>query len=583
LSEFHQRLRQLTFLDPACGCGNFLVITYRELRRLELAVLRAAHGSGQKLLDVHPLIKLNVDQFYGIEIEEFPAQIAQVAMWLVDHQMNQQVAAEFGMYFARVPLVTTSSIRCGDALTVDWNDVLPAARCSYVLGNPPFVGAMVMNDPQRAAMAKVFWDLKGYGVLDLVSGWYWLAAKYMQGHRLQAAFVSTSSITQGEQVGLLWAPLMQKFGLHISFAHRTFQWSNEAPGIAAVHCVIIGFARIASDARRLFSYDDIGGDPHESVVGNINAYLVDGPNVFLPNRSTPISNAPAMRYGSMPRDDGNLLLTAEDRRSALAAEPELAGLIRSFLGAHELINGGERYCLWLVNARPDQIARSPFLRERLRKVREFRSASKAASTQRFADTPGLFCQIAQPAGEYVLVPRHSSENRRFIPMAFLGQANIVADSCLSVEAATRYHFGVLSSTMHNAWVRYTCGRLESRYRYSKDIVYNNFPWPDSPADKQRAAIEAAAQGVLDARAQFPQSSLADLYDPLTMPPALVAAHQALDAAVDAAYGRRSFRNDAERVAFLFERYQAITSLLPAADKPARKRSTKTRASPDPGA
>ena len=580
LLEFHQRLRQLTFFDPACGCGNFLVITYRELRLLELAVLRAAHGSGQKVLDIHTMIKVNVDQFYGIEIEEFPAQIAQVALWLVDHQMNQQVAAEFGMYFARVPLVTTPTIHCGNALTTDWHAVLPAERCSYVFGNPPFVGAMVMTDSQRLDMAQVFHDLKGYGVLDLVSGWYWLAAKYMKGHSLQAAFVSTSSITQGEQVGLLWAPLMQRFGLCIAFAHRTFRWTNEAPGMAAVHCVIIGFTGAGSNSRRLFSYDDPGGEPHESAAANINAYLVDAPDVFLPNRGTPISRVPTMRYGSMPRDDGRLLLTAEERRKVLAVEPELAGFIRSFLGAHELLNSGERYCLWLVGAQPGQIARSSFLRERLREVREFRSASKAVSTRRFADTPGLFCQIAQPAGEYVLVPRHSSENRRFIPMAFLDQQNIVADSCLSVEAATAYHFGILSSTMHNAWVRYTCGRLKSDFRYSKDIVYNNFPWPDSPTDRQRAAIEAAARAVLDARAQFPQSSLADLYDPLTMPPTLVAAHQALDAAVDAAYGRRNFRNDAERVAFLFEHYQAITSLLPLAEKPARKRTAKPRVQPE---
>jgi hypothetical protein len=588
LLEFHKKLRTLNFLDPACGCGNFLVITYRELRLLELEVLRASAGlkdsHSARLFEVnlHQQVSLDVDQFYGIEIEEFPAQIAQVALWLTDHQMNQKVAAEFGMYFARIPLVTTPHIRCDNALTTDWNELLQAQRCSYVLGNPPFVGAMVMNDAQRADAAQVFSSLKGYGVLDLVCCWYWLAAQYMQGHSMQAAFVSTSSITQGEQVGLLWAPLFQKYGIHITFAHRTFRWSNEASGMAAVHCVVIGFAHSPPPVRRLFTYDDINGDAHETPAGNINAYLVDAPNVFLPNRSTPICPVPPMRYGSMPRDDGNLILSAEERSQVLAAEPELAKFIRSFLGAHELLNRVERYCLWLVDALPEEIARSPFLRDRLRRVQEFRLASKADSTRRFAVTPGLFCQIAQPAGDYVLVPRHSSENRRFIPMAFLGQENIVADSCLSVEAASLLHFGVLCSTMHNAWVRYTCGRLESRYRYSKDIVYNNFPWPESPTDKQRAAIEAAAQGVLDARAQFPRSSLADLYDPLTMPPALVKAHQALDAAVDAAYGKRGFRNDAERVAFLFERYQAITSLLPAAKPPARKRAPKAAAEPTGG-
>jgi len=577
LFEFHKRLRTLTFLDPACGCGNFLVISYRELRKLELEILRASlsleRESGQKLVDIQQLVSIDVDQFYGIEIEEFPAQIAQVALWLTDHQMNTQVSVEFGNYYARIPLVSTPHVVHGNALRMDWNDVLPAQRCSYLLGNPPFVGAMVMHDSQRADMATVFADLKGYGILDYVCAWYWKAAHYIGTLPLRAAFVSTNSITQGEQVGILWGRLVTRFGFHIVFAHRTFRWSNEAKGIAAVHCVIVGFARGVSPIRRLFEYESVDSQPHEMVANNINAYLVDAPDVFLTNRDTPICAVPGMRFGSMPRDGGHLVLDQAERDELVANDPETRQWIRPYTGAQEFIHGYTRHCLWLVDADPAELRRHKEVMRRIEATKAFRQASKAATTRRFAATPTLFCQIAQPSTNYILVPGVSSERRQFVPFGFLGPLVIASNLAFVIPDAKSFHFGVLTSTMHNAWIRYTCGRLKSDFRYSKDIVYNNFPWPVSATATQKQKIETTAQGVLDARTAHPNATLADLYDPLTMPPNLVKAHQVLDAAVDAAYGRKGFKNDAERVAFLFGLYQKYTSLLPSAQpaKRARKR------------
>ena len=574
LFEFHKKLHALTFFDPACGCGNFLVITYRELRKLELELLRVVHaGPGSRFLDIHQELQIDVDQFFGIEIEEFPAQIAQVALWLVDHQMNVRVSEEFGLYFARIPLKTTPHIVNGNALRLDWAEVLPPERCGYVLGNPPFVGAMVMSESQRGDVASVFQDLKGYGVLDYVSAWYWKAAKYIRHTQIHVGLVSTNSITQGEQVGLLWAPLMHQYGVRIHFAHRTFRWSNEAKGVAAVHCVIIGFAVTEPQGRLLFEYEDVDSEPHLIPATNINAYLVDAPDVFLVNRDAPICRVPGMRFGSMPRDGGHLILEEEDKQQLLTAEPAAGQWIRPYTGAQEFIKGYRRWCLWLVNANPAQLHTLPLVLKRIDAVRKFRLDSKAASTQKFAATPSLFCQIAQPAKDYLLVPRVSSERRAFVPIAFMDKSVIANDQVLTVEGASLFHFGVLTSSMHMAWVRYTCGRLKSDFRYSKDIVYNNFPWPDAPSGAQQQKIEEAARGVLDARAEFQGASLAVLYDRLTMPPALVKAHHKLDAAVDAAYGKRNFRNDAERVAFLFELYRKYTSLLPVYGMPAAKRKS----------
>ncbi|MGQ0652067.1 MAG: class I SAM-dependent DNA methyltransferase [Betaproteobacteria bacterium] len=577
LFDLHKRLRTLTFLDPACGCGNFLVITYRELRLLELEILRAVHtGRGSRFLNIHQELTLDVDQFYGIEVEEFPSQIAQVALWLVDHQMNLKVSEEFGMYFARIPLRSTPHMVRGNATAIDWNDVVPAERVSYIVSNPPFSGAMVMGDSQRDDVARVFADLPGFGVLDYVSCWYWLAAKYIDRTRISVGFVSTNSITQGEQVGLLWAPVMSRYRIKIHFAHRTFRWSNEAKGVAAVHCVIIGFSQLEPQSRTIFEYETISGEPHCVEAKNINAYLVDAPDVFLVNRPAPVCHVPSMRFGSMPRDGGHLILSVEERDRLIAEEPGAAKWIRPYTGAEEFLNGGRRYCLWLLNASPAELRGMPKVMERLEAVRDYRRASKASSTQRAAASPGVFVQLAQPTTDYLLVPRVSSERRQYIPMAFVGSDVIANDQVLTVQGATLFHFGVLSSAMHMAWVRYTCGRLKSDYRYSKDVVYNNYPWPDDVTAKQEQTVSDAAKAVLEARSAFPGASLADLYDPLTMPPSLVQAHNSLDQAVDATYGRRRMRNDSERVSFLFELYDKYTWLLPTGTrKPARRKAKVT--------
>jgi hypothetical protein len=574
LFEFHKKLRTLTFLDPACGCGNFLVIAYRELRMLELAVLRAARTSGQRVLDVHHLTEVNVDQFYGIEIEEFPAQIAQVALWLMDHQMNLKVSEEFGLYFARIPLTATPHIAHGNALHLDWNNLVPKENLRYILGNPPFIGAKFMSDTQRADADTVFGDMKGSGVLDLVAAWYVIAARLVAGTKVRCAFVSTNSITQGEQVVALW-PQLHRLGMNIQFAHRTFSWSNEARGVAAVHCVIIGFGAGEVMDRIIFDYPDIQGEPHGSVAKNINPYLIDGPNVMATGRLEPLCPVAPIVNGNIPADGGNLILSADQKNGLLAREPNAGAWVRPYLGGEGFLHNELRYCLWLVGCSPDDLKQMPLVLERVSAVREMRLASDKAATRAKAAIPSLFTEIRQPAsGRYLAFPRTSSERRAYIPLGYLSHDVIAANDLQLVPNASLYEFGVLSSAVHNAWTRVTSGRLESRIRYSVKFTYNNFPWPMEVSAKQKAVIEGAAQRVLDARAAFPKASLAELYDPLTMPPELVKAHQALDRAVDAAYGRKSFGSDAERVAFLFEQYRKLTSLLPVGrdSKRGRKRA-----------
>ena len=573
LQAFHAKLAGLKFLDPACGCGNFLVIAYRELRKLELEVLRMLYDSGQLVLDISNIVQVNVDQFHGIEIEEFPAQIAQVALWLTDHQMNAQVSEEFGKNFIRLPLKKSAHIVHGNALRLDWNSVIAANECDVVMGNPPFIGKTYLNDAQRADVAAIFHDTKNAGLLDYVACWYRKATDFIAAHpAILVAFVSTNSITQGEQVGVLWPDLL-RHGVHLHFAHRTFQWSSEASGKAAVHCVIIGFGLQETTQKTIFEYADIQGEPHAVAAKNINPYLVDAANAVLENRTHPICDVPKMINGSKPADGGNLLLSDEEKHKLLEVEPQAEKFIRPFLGADEFINNIPRWCLWLVGVSPSELRTMPHVMQRVEAVKSMRSASKDAQTQKDAATPTLFQKIRQPVEPYLLVPSVSSENRLYVPIGYLQPEIIVSNLVYSIPNATLYHFGVLTSTMHNAWMRTVCGRLESRYRYSVGIVYNNFPWPE-PNDTQRKTIETAAQTVLDARAQFPNSTLADLYDPLAMPPELVRAHQTLDRTVDAAYGKKSFASEAERVAFLFERYQTITSLLPAATRKPGKKTTK---------
>jgi hypothetical protein len=581
LTEFHDKLRKLKFFDPACGCGNFLVIAYRELRLLELDVLRELYKKRETgFLDVSEIVWLDVDQFYGIEIEEFPAQIAQVAMWLTDHQMNQLISEEFGNYFARLPLKKSATIICGNSLQLDWGEVAP--NVDYILGNPPFVGSKMLGDEQRKEMEQIFHGVKGAGVLDYVAAWYLKAARYMTTVRpepvewsartgVRTAFVSTNSITQGEQVGILWGELLNKYHIKIHFAHRTFKWGNDARGKAAVHCVIIGFAPFDVSDKRIWDYEKPDSDAHELKARNINPYLVDAADVLLESRSKPICAVPEIGIGNKPIDGGNYLFTPEEKTEFIKGEPQAARWFRRWIGADEFINNYERWCLWLGDCSPDELRKMPEAMKRVEAVRKIRLASKSAPTQKLAATPTRFHVENIPTNTFLLVPKVSSEKRLFIPIGFMQPDTLVSDLVFVVPDASFFHFGILTSTMHMAWVRYTCGRLESRYRYSAGIVYNNYPWPDAPSDKRREAVEAAAQAVLDARAQFPQSSLADLYDPLAMPPALVKAHQALDRAVDACYRKAAFANDAQRVEFLFERYQQLTSLLPTEKKVARQK------------
>ncbi len=571
LSEFHAKLRTLTFFDPACGCGNFLVITYRELRLLELEVLRAANAGGQMALDVHQMIAVDVDQFFGIEIEDFPAQIAQVALWLVDHQMNMKVSEEFGAYFVRIPLNHSATIVHANALRLDWGAVLPPEKCAYLLGNPPFVGHQWRSAEQMADMASVWGDGGRFGRLDFVTCWHHKAVQYMKHNpKVVTALVSTNSICQGEQVGTLWSWMLEH-GVKIHFAHRTFMWTSEARGRAAVHCVIVGFSLADADEKVIFEYEDIKGEPHAIKARNINPYLVDAEDIILPSRTATPAGLPQLIKGSQPTDGGHLILSEQEAEALQAEEPTAAKWLKTYIGGEELINGGRRYCLWLKGISPKELKSMPAVMKRVAAVSQARLKSPTKSVQAFADKPTLFTQDRQPDKDYLGVPEVSSERRRFIPIAFLSADIIASNKVQIVEGATQYHFGMLCSTMHNAWVRTVAGRLKSDYSYSP-AVYNNFPWP-TPTEKQRTAIETTAQAVLEARAAHPDSSLADLYDPLTMPPDLVKAHQKLDAAVDASYGYKGGSTDAARVAFLFGLFQELTSLLPAEGRAVRRRRT----------
>ena len=551
LEEFHHKLAGLNFLDPACGCGNFLVIAYRELRLLELEVIRQLESTGQMFLDISELCKVGVDQFYGIEIEEFPAQIAQVAMWLMDHQMNIEVGSHFGRYFARIPLKASATIVCANALRIDWESVVPKEKLSYIMGNPPFVGYYLQDADQKYDVRNLFESNKNAGVLDYVCCWFKKACLLMQGSAIKVAFVATNSITQGEQVPVLWKEILTD-KCKISFAYRTFKWENEAKGKAAVHCVIVGL--YAGDKNRESLLIDEAGKCKR--VTCINAYLLDATDVFIESRSKPICDVTPIVYGNKPTDGGYLFFSPEEMSDFLQRHPEAGGFFRRVYGAKEFINGTYRYCLWLHNISPSAYKMYAEITDRIRRVHDFRIASTKQMTRDSAQTPMLFQEIRHNDKEYIIVPRHSSENRKYIPMGFVNKDCIATDAVQIIPDATLYHFGVLTSSMHMAWTRTVCGRLKSDYRYSNKLVYNNFPWPET-TEVQQEKIAALAQGVLDARALYPECSLADLYDPLTMPPELVAAHRKLDAAVEKAYGR-TFADDAERVAFLFEKYRELT-------------------------
>ncbi|MEI6881056.1 MAG: DNA methyltransferase [Bacteroidota bacterium] len=571
LKEFHKKLSTLKFLDPACGCGNFLVITYRELRLLELEILRASNKTGQRVFDVRDIIFLDVDMMCGIEYEEFPARIAEVAMWLIDHQMNMQISNEFGQYFVRLPLKKSAKIIHGNALQTDWETVVSKNELSFILGNPPFLGKSNQNANQKKDLEKTFEGIKGTGVLDYVTAWYVKAAQLIQKTKIKVAFVSTNSIAQGEQVGILWNLLFNQYKIKIHFAHQTFSWSNEAKGNAAVHVVIIGFANFDNNNKTIFEYEHIKGEPHAIKVKNINPYLVEGKDIILFKRTTPICESPIMTYGSMPNEGGHLLLNEIEKEELIRKEPASVKYIRPFVMGEELINSIPRYCLWLEDIQPEELNKLKEVSRRVKDVFDLRNASNREATRKLSFYPTRFGEMRQPKTNYIALPRVSSENRKYIPITILKKEVIAGDKVYTISSESKYVFGILLSSMHMSWMRVTSGRLKSDYSYSTQLTYNNYPWAENPTEKQIKAIEEKAQNILDVRAEFPKSSLADLYKPTSMPPALVKAHNELDKAVDLAYRPQAFTSEANRMVFLFELYEKYT-----ADLFTKEKSKKTK-------
>ena len=570
LAEFQAKLTRLTFFDPACGCGNFLVIAYREIRRLELEALKAQYGDQQ--IDAALLSRVTVDQFYGIELEEFPARIAEVAMWMMDHIANNEINQAFRLNYARIPLKDSAHILHGDALEADWSALLPPQRCSYIMGNPPFIGHQWRDENQQAGMHLVWGRSGAVNRLDYVTAWFKKAVEYsLDNKAVRIAFVATNSICQGEQAGILW-PHLFNLGIQINFAHRTFVWSNEARGKAAVHCVVVGIVHGEAKQPTIYDYPNPKGDCIVVPVKRINGYLIDGPFLTLPARTSPPAGMPRMLKGSQPTDgarikgaDGkyvttsNLILDSAERDRALARDPLIRKWLRPYVGGDELISGDWRYCLWLKDAEPRELRESVEIIDRLERVRIGRLKSPTESVKKFARFPTLFTQDRQPTDAYIAVPEVSSENREYVPIAFLEPEIVASNKLQIIVGGSLFHYGVLTSWMHMAWMRTVCGRLKSDYSYSPTI-YNTFPWPAaSPAKHQK--IEGLAQAVLDARAAHPTSSLADLYDPDTMPADLRRAHDGLDKAVDRLYRPAPFATDRDRVEHLFGRYEALVNPL----------------------
>lgn len=569
LEAFQEKLAGLTFLDPACGSGNFLTETYLSLRRMENEIVRslidAREGRTKDQRDqitagqimwgitdstVLEPIKVSIQQFYGIEINDFAATVAKTALWIAESQMMKQTEEIVQMPLDFLPLKSYVNIFEGNALRVDWESVVPKGRLNYIMGNPPFVGYTYQTMQQKSDLEVV---MNGIGKnVDYVAAWYYKAAKIMDNSAIKAAFVSTNSISQGEQVAILWKPLFEQFSIHIDFAYRTFRWDSEATQKAHVHCVIIGFSSIQNTKKkRLFDAGQV------TDADNVNAYLLPAPNVFLEKRKKPIADVPEMCKGSQPTDGGHLILSEEEKNTLLLKYPEITRYVHLFLGSDEFINNKKRYCLWLQNANPSDLRKCAPVKERIEQVRKMRLASTKAATRQWADKPTLFTENRQPDSTYIMVPSVSSEQRRYIPIGFLDADIIASNLALILPNASLYHFGVLTSNVHMAWMRAVCGRLKSDYRYSNTIVYNNFPWP-APTDEQKAKIEQTAQAILDARNLYPNDSLADLYDERTMPPELRRAHQQNDKAVMQAYGF-SIRDTTEStcVAALMKMYQQL--------------------------
>lgn len=551
LRIFQTRLASLTFLDPACGSGNFLTETYLSLRRLENEVLSLLY-EGQIVMDMNDPIQVSISQFYGIEINDFAVTVAKTALWIAESQMMKETEDVVRMSLDFLPLKTNAHIVEGNALQMDWEDVVSKMQLNYIMGNPPFIGYTYQSTEQKADLQNT---MAGIGKnIDYVSGWYFKAAQLMQSTAIRTAFVSTNSITQGEQVAGVWKPMFERLGIHIDFAHRTFRWDSEANLKAHVHCVIVGFSVQMNPAEKLlFTSKQV------QHVQNISPYLIDAPTLFIESRNKPLCNVPEICKGSQPTDGGNLIVTEEDYNGFMKQAPASAKYIRRFLGADEFLNGKNRYCLWLDGISPKELQGMPLVLERVQLVRDFRLSSKKAATRKQADTPTLFTENRQPSEDFIAIPEVSSGTRRYIPMGFLHPDTICSNKLQILPGASIYHFGVLMSNVHMAWMRTVCGRLKSDYDYSAKIVYNNFPWP-VPTEKQKAKIEQTAQAILDARALYPDCSLAVLYNEVTMPPELRKAHQVNDRAVMEAYGFwGKFNSESACVAELMKMYQQLAS------------------------
>ena len=551
---FRQKLSTLTFLDPACGSGNFLTETYISLRRLENEALKLIRDDGQILMDFGDVIKVSIGQFYGIEINDFAVTVAKTALWIAESQMMKETEDILNRDLDFLPLKSYANIVEGNALRVDWESVVPKDKLDYIMGNPPFVGARLMSKEQKDDLLNVFGSKwKNAGNLDYVSCWYKKAAEMMTDTDIRSALVSTNSVSQGESVAILWKPLFEN-GVHIDFAHRTFRWDSEASIKAHVHCVIIGFSTAPMNKPKVIYSAE---RPH--IANNINGYLVDAPDIFAESRNSPICESPKIGIGNKPIDDGNYLFTKEEKDIFVQKEPKAARYFRPWLGAKEFINRIDKFCLWLGDCTPSELRQMPECMKRVQAVRDFRLSSTSDGTVRLADTPTRFHVENMPKSNYILVPCHSSENRKYIPMGYVNPQVISSNATLLITDASIYHFGVLTSNVHMAWVRAVCGRLEMRYRYSKDIVYNNFPWP-TPTAEQKSKIEQTAQAILDARTLYPDCSLADLYDEVAMPPELRKAHQANDRAVMQAYGFDvKTMTESSCVAELMKMYQKLVS------------------------
>lgn len=551
LRIFQTRLASLTFLDPACGSGNFLTETYLSLRRLENEVLSLLY-EGQIVMDMNDPIQVSISQFYGIEINDFAVTVAKTALWIAESQMMKETEDVVHMSLDFLPLKTNAHIVEGNALQMDWEDVVSKMQLNYIMGNPPFIGYTYQSTEQKADLQNT---MAGIGKnIDYVSGWYFKAAQLMQSTAIRTAFVSTNSITQGEQVAGVWKPMFERLGIHIDFAHRTFRWDSEANLKAHVHCVIVGFSVQMNPAEKLlFTSKQV------QHVQNISPYLIDAPTLFIESRNKPLCNVPEICKGSQPTDGGNLIVTEEDYNGFMKQAPASAKYIRRFLGADEFLNGKNRYCLWLDGISPKELQGMPLVLERVQLVRDFRLSSKKAATRKQADTPTLFTENRQPSEDFIAIPEVSSGTRRYIPMGFLHPDTICSNKLQILPGASIYHFGVLMSNVHMAWMRTVCGRLKSDYDYSAKIVYNNFPWP-VPTEKQKAKIEQSAQAILDARSLYPDCSLAVLYNEVTMPPELRKAHQVNDRAVMEAYGFwGKFNSESACVAELMKMYQQLAS------------------------